>query len=339
MYRKLVFIAIAIAAVPAAADEGQQFAELGDLTLVSGEILEDARVGYRTVGVLNAERSNIIVVPTWFTGTSQDFVNFGIVGPDGLADTNKYYVVVFDAFGNGVSSSPSNSKAHVADKFPSITTEDMVNAQYEVLTGHLNIGHVKAVIGISMGGMQTFQWMTSYPDFMDKAVPIDGSPKMTSYDIIQWQTHKDVIEAMQASGHGNDEIMELISPLNQLTLFTPDYIVENVEPENLDKYLQDSLDSYGNIDGYDYVSQLEAMLSVDLLGASSESRQRYSDSVSAAVLIVGTPSDHMVNPTPARRLAAEMGADYFEVESNCGHIGSSCEQEVVIARVNKFLEQ
>ena len=101
MFRICVLFAIAFASIPAAADEGQRFADIGDLALVSGEVLEEARIGYRTVGDLNTDRSNIVVVPTWFTGTGGNRVKFGVVGPDGLIDTNKYHVVVIDAFGNG----------------------------------------------------------------------------------------------------------------------------------------------------------------------------------------------------------------------------------------------
>lgn len=88
-------------------------------------------------------------------------------------------------------------------RFPKITIRDMVNTQHELLTRVLHIRHVKVVMGISMGGMQTFQWMTAYPDFLDKAVPIVGSPRLAPYDLLHWQAEIDAIETDPAWNGGD----------------------------------------------------------------------------------------------------------------------------------------
>src|SRR5947209_8395270 len=95
-------------AVMARAQEGQQFAELGDFKLESGATIRNCRLGYRTFGKLNAAKSNAVIFPTWFTGTSEELVEQ--VGPKGIIDASRYFVVTIDALGDGVSSSPSNSK-------------------------------------------------------------------------------------------------------------------------------------------------------------------------------------------------------------------------------------
>jgi len=315
----------------------QQHADIGDLRLVSGDIIEGCNIGYRVYGKLNDERSNIIVMPTWFTGTTAGFDSYGQIGTGKLADTDTYFVVSIDAIGNGVSCSPSNSKTTPGRSFPRISTADMVESQHRLLTEHLAIDHVTAIMGISMGGMQTFRWISQYPDFMDKAVPIDGSPQMTSYDLLQWQLHKDIIRGMQDDGRSHGEINAILSPLNLLTLMTPDYMVENVAPAALPAYVEESSKGYAAFDWNDYVAQLEAMIDHDLLGTDDVSRARYIDTVQADVLIIGVPSDHMVNPNPGRTLAPKIGVEYFEVQSNCGHIGSSCESQAVQARVADFL--
>ncbi|MDA2939037.1 alpha/beta fold hydrolase [Acidobacteria bacterium AH-259-A15] len=117
-----------------------------------------------------------------------------LIGLGKLVDSTKYFVIAVDAFGNGVSSSPSKSRVQAGDSFPEFSIRDMVNAQHQLLTKVLGVSHLRAVMGISMGGMQTFQWMVSYPDFLGRAVPIVGSPRLASNDLLLWQAEMRAIE-------------------------------------------------------------------------------------------------------------------------------------------------
>ena len=174
----------------------QQFFELKALKLASGATVSSCRVGYRTFGTLNEAKSNAVVFPTWFSGKSADLDQF--FGPDKLVDTSKYFGVAIDALGNGVSCSPSN----VPGGLPAIGIADMVGAEHRLLTEGLGLKSVYAVVGISIGGMQTFEWIARYPNFMRKAVPIIGSPKLTTADLLLWQAELSAIESAAAC-HGD----------------------------------------------------------------------------------------------------------------------------------------
>ncbi len=314
----------------------QQFADLGDLELESGEILENVRIGYVAVGSLNEDRSTVVVFPTWFTGTTRFLVDFGVIGTEGVVDTDDYYVIAVDALANGVSTSPSNSRTQGGAAFPSITIGDMVVSQHRLLTEHLGIDHVHAVVGISMGGMQTFDWVGRYPDFMDKAVSIDGSLQMTSYDLLAFGAKKRIIRTLRDDGRDNAEISAIIEQINQLSLRTPEWFVENVPRAELTDFL--ARDAASVYDSYDYELQQDAMMLLDLLGDSPESREAWAERISAEVLVVSGRRDQMVNPASAIEAAKLLEAENFFHDSNCGHLGTVCEAESVRAVVHEFLK-
>jgi homoserine O-acetyltransferase len=308
----------------------QQYVNIGDLEMRSGEVLENCSVGYRTYGELNADKSNVLVFPTWFTGTTEILVEFEKIGPGKLADTSRYFVIAIDALGNGVSSSPSNT-----ENFPHLSTVDMVQSQYRLLTEHFNLTHVNSVLGISMGGMQAFRWLEMYPNFMDAVIPIDASPKMTSYDLLQWNTHGDVARKMVASGHSDAETLGLISDISLLTLFTPEYFVDQVSPDNLADFLDEQKQGYLKLTVADYLAQSEAMIGHDVFDKNGDFPIK--EESAPRVLVIGVPTDHMVNQTPAREVAAQIGAEYLSVNNYCGHLGTTCDETIVVAKVAEFL--
>jgi len=331
-------LALTLACTSAVADSPQQVASIGDLKLSSGETLLDARVGFRTAGTLNADKSNIVVFLTWFTGTTGGLVKWEKIGPGKLADSDRYYVIAIDALANGVSSSPSNSRQQPDKQFPRISIADMVNSQHALLTRHLGISRVHAVMGISMGGMQTLRWIGQFPGFMKKAIVIDGSPAPTSYDLLQWHTHENAITMMQQAGVENAEIMAFTSTLSLLTLWTPEYFVENITPEALPKFMADSSQGSGEGSATDYLAQLRAMIGHNVYTPDSPDETPFLERVQADLLVIGTNDDHMVNQTPGEQLSQSLNEEHVSLESNCGHLGSSCEAARVDQAVHSFLQ-
>src|SRR6201994_4636252 len=186
MKRAVYLVAAGLSlALPATAHTPQQpphqlFNE-GNLKLESGEAIKDFSISYVTHGTLNAQKSNAILMVTAISGNHHrlDFM----IGPGKALDTGKYFIVCADAIANGLTTSPSNSKVQPRMSFPKFTIRDMVESQYRLMKEKFGIDHVVAVIGPSMGGMQTLQWGVSHPDFMDALVALVPLAKTPAWSV------------------------------------------------------------------------------------------------------------------------------------------------------------
>lgn len=334
----VLFGALLCLAVSSRAQE-QKFADLGDFKLVSGEMLRNCRIGYRTFGKMNADRSNIVVFPTWAGGTTEELK--ANVGAKGIISDADYYVVLIDALANGVSSSPSNSTAQPHMKFPVITVRDMVNTEHDLLTKTLGIRHVKAVMGISMGGMQTFQWMVSYPNFMDKAIPIVGSPHVAPYDVVVWRINIDSIK--DSAGWNNGDYTENPAKLvhfevGELILQTPTEYNRTHTREQVQQALKKAVADKAE-DANDTIRQSEAMMGLDVSDSYGGSMEKAAAAVKAKVFVIVSKQDHTVTPQPARDFAALLHTPVLELESDCGHLAPGCEGGKVAAAVADFMQK
>jgi homoserine O-acetyltransferase len=327
----------------AAEEPEQKFASLGDFQLENGQEIKNLKVGYRTAGELNADKSNAVLFPTWFTGTTKGLVDY--VGPGRLVDSSKYFVILVDALGDGVSSSPSNSREQPHMRFPQINIRDMVRAEYELATKHLKISHLRAVIGISMGGMQTFQWIVSYPDFMDKAIPIVGSPQLTSYDLLLWTAELHVLESDPAWNGGEYSSpqaasMATAADVLALALTTPQDRIRHIPPRDFRQFLEKNRQDWmKSFDANDWISQLQAMIADDVSAPFGGSMEKAAAAVHAKVLVIVGLKDHVVNPMPALDFAKLIFAPTLELNSDCGHMSIQCELDNISRTVARFLEE
>ncbi|MFC1438637.1 alpha/beta fold hydrolase [Streptacidiphilus sp. N1-10] len=155
--------------------------DLGDFPLQHGGTLPGAVLAYRTYGELAPDRSNAIVSPHWFAGTHT--ANEWLIGPGKALDTDRYFVIVPGLFGNGLSSSPSNTAApYDRGRFPEVTIHDNVSAQHRLVTERFGIERLVLVAGASMGAGQTYQWAVSHPDMVERIAPIVGSPRTSPHN-------------------------------------------------------------------------------------------------------------------------------------------------------------
>ena len=157
--------------------------ELGTVSLLSGEKLDSAFLIYKTYGKLNKNKDNVVVLPTFYTGSHQR--NEGFFGIGRAIDPEKHFVVSINMFGNGFSSSPSNTPApQDGPRFPHISLWDNIACQYKLLTEHLGIDRIALVTGWSMAGCQAYQWAAQYPDFVDAILPFCASAKTSTHNYV-----------------------------------------------------------------------------------------------------------------------------------------------------------
>jgi len=171
--------------------------DLGDVALQGGAKLSDAKLAYKTFGELNADKSNAIVCPTWYSGFHWD--NESLIGEGMALDPAKYFIIVPNMLGNGLSTSPSNAPPpHDRANFPNVTFYDQVETQHKLVTEKFGIETLALVTGWSMGAGQTYQWAVSYPDMVQRACPFCGSSKTSEHNFVFLEGVKAALTAPEA---------------------------------------------------------------------------------------------------------------------------------------------
>jgi homoserine O-acetyltransferase len=285
-----------------------QVGRLGDLKLESGETLEDCRVAYRTFGRLNPARSNAVLVTPWLQGTSRQLARQ--IGRGKLVDSSRHFVIAVDALANGVSSSPSNSSRQPGRAFPRLSMRDVVESEFRLVTEVLHLPRLEAVVGVSMGGMQAFEWIAAHPEFVGRAVAISGSPRPSPADRSRWRAWVENVRAVPVWKRAAEALLQG-SPrgiLHELQL----------EPE-------------------DYAVQVGAMVSVDAT-TRLEGPVANAAAASRPVFVVVSKRDDAVDSAPALELARRRGAQVLELDGACGHAAASCEKATLWAAVAAFLD-
>ena len=157
--------------------------DLGTVTLQDGVALPSVKIAYKSHGTLNAAKDNAILFPTWYSGQHPDVE--WVIGPQWALDPARYFIVVVNIFGNGVSASPSNQPAPFdRARFPRFTILDNVLLQRRLLTERFGIDVLRAVIGRSMGAQLAFQWGSYFPDQVERILPLAGSARTSPHNYV-----------------------------------------------------------------------------------------------------------------------------------------------------------
>ena len=175
---------------------------LEDFKLQNGEVVPQLLLAYKTYGQLNNSRDNVVLLPTFYTGTH--IRNEGFFGSGRAIDPAHHYIVSINLFGNGYSSSPSNTPVPFdGPNFPIITLFDNVKAQYMLLFDHLGISSIALAAGWSMAGCQSFQWAAQYPSQVRAILPFCGSARTSEHNYVFLEGVKAALQADCAFNGGN----------------------------------------------------------------------------------------------------------------------------------------
>ena len=312
----------------------QQFAALESCQLENGAVITDCRIGYITVGTLNATRSNAILFPTWHGGRASDILKY--IGSDSLVDPQKYFVILVDSFGNGVSSSPSNSASQSGKAFPAVSLKDMVRLQKQFIQAQFNITKLHAVVGVSMGAMQAFEWSVSETAMAEKFVAIAGSPQLATFDVVFWDTH---IQFMQAMIDCKCQQPMATLDAMRFLMLGADYQATRAPREQLEKARETfKKNTMTESRAYDRILQMQAMIGHDVAKSTAGDLTAAAKKTDKKLLIVIGTKDVIVTPTPARDFA-KLGDIKIHELPNCGHNVPVCSADLISPAVRDFLSR
>lgn len=170
------------ASIRRSADGTYELFSLKPFRLQSGVTLPEATLAFKTYGKLNEDRSNAILYPTSYGAQHPDIE--WLVGPDRILDSSRYFVVIPNMFGNGLSTSPSNMELPADQPFPRFTHVDNVRAQKTLLETVFGISRLALAYGWSMGGQQALHWAALHPEWVERVCAVCTSAKTTPHNIV-----------------------------------------------------------------------------------------------------------------------------------------------------------
>jgi homoserine O-acetyltransferase/O-succinyltransferase len=326
---------LAVAVLGSSATGQVNTASLGRCRLELGGVIENCRVAYRTFGKLNDERTNGILIPTWFASGADNWLP--LLGPRGVVDTAGFFVVVIESLGAASSSSASNSDGQSGLSFPEITIGDMVQASHRLVADHLKLPELFGVVGISLGGLQAFEWGVRYPGFARRLVPIEGGPRQAIYGRAIWELIARACEDGLRGSVSLDSTTVTLARISILAMTSP--AAANRRPASTyNEYLTAQARQLRTANLYDWLAHARAILRHDIsrthAGDIAEAARRWK----AKTFIIVAAHDHSIDPQPALEFARLIRADTMVIHSPSGH-SAIFSDSAAKAAVREFLRR
>ena len=327
-----------------------------DFRLESGETLGEVTLAYVTRGRPSGDGRNAVLITHGYTSgpqmiepgkTSSEGAWSVLVGPGMPIDTDRYFVVSSNMLGssfgstNAASTNPATGKPY-GSKFPKITVADIVKAQMRLLE-HLGITHLRAVVGPSYGGFQAFQWAVTFPDFMDGIAPIVTSPLPPASDrigpLLKWFEPDPNWNGGDYYDKGG--VHETLTRLRIDTL-TRYGLAESLKAQFPDKAARDA-EMRRIASAWAEVFDANSLF---ILGRAMEAYDitRHYGRIKVPVLYVLSRTDALFPPSLAPGVmaslkAAGIDAEYFEIDSDHGHLASGADAAKWAPALAKFMKK
>lgn len=308
--------------------------ELGTISLQTGGTLKDARLAYATYGTLSPKSDNVVVLPTFFTGTHVR--NEPLFGPGRAIDPARHFIVSVNLFGNGYSSSPSNAPPpQDGPRFPKITLFDNVACQHRLLTEHLGIRRIALVLGWSMAALQAYQWAAQYPGMVDAILPYCGAARCSAINRAFLDGPKAALQA-DCAWNGGDYTT---SPEKGLRAFARVYVAwayshrffadelyRELGFDSLEDLVLDWEQDHLGWDANDLIAKIWSWQQADIStnGMYKGDFKRALRSIRAKAIVMPCSTDQYFVPEENALEVAEMGrADLRTFDSPWGHCVAS----------------
>jgi len=342
------------------------------LYLESGRILEPYQIAYETYGEINSDASNVILVCHALSGSHHASGTYegdrkagwwdGLIGDGKAINTLKYFVISTNVIGSCFGSTGAMSNNYPSDKpyrlnFPVLTIKDMIKAQKQLLS-NLGIYHLKAIVGGSMGGMQTLQFAVDYPNFADKVIAL-----ASTYATQPWTIgfNKVAIEAIRRDPrfkngeyekgafkeNGLDGLaigriaghISYLSPHSMNSKFGRNYVnndglFELFGRYEVERYMEYNTDNFSKL--FDPMSYLYIVKAINTFNLSRGYDSLYEAilRIKAETTLISFSSDYLFFPEEMEHIYKmmrrnEQVVDYHEIDSNYGH-------DAFLVEIDKF---
>ena len=304
--------------------------KLGDLETERGGVIRDAQLSWQTHGTLSPTRDNVIVYPCSYGATHE--TQEWLIGPDGVLDPERWFIVIPDMFSNGLSSSASTDP-----DFPSLVTmADNVHAQYRLLTEEFGIDRLAAAYGFSMGAGQAYHWAALYPGLVERAIVVCGSARTSLHNRVFLSGLLRILEAApEYCGNGRFTA----EPIAAKRAFAHVYagwglsqdfyrarLFESVlGAPDLDSFLQtDWVDRFAESAAADLYAQALTWLEADISTPFDDDLVAALGAITARVLLMPSATDlYFRTADNELELASLRAAELVEIPSIWGHRAGS----------------
>lgn len=362
--------------------------ELEEYTTVSGQRIAPVRIGYETYGKLNSNKDNVIVICHHFSGTSHAAGKYSdaekipgywdaVIGSGKPFDTDKYFIISTDSLCNinvkdpmvtatgPAQVNPATGKAY-GMSFPVITIKDMVQVQFELIKS-LGIKKIKCVSGASMGGIQTLEWAVTYPDMIEKAIPVIATPRVYAWTLGWLKLWADAVMLDPRWNNGDyygkkEPVEGIADSLKIITLIArspwwadaafdrrPVDANKNPYAAIANKYLvEEALEKAG----FARASSVDANALIYLCKANElhdiasgyDSYDGALKRIKSKILMIPSQTDVLIYPHYSREFVDDLNkaggnGSLFELPTNEGHIGGILDIAKAGDRIRSFLSE